>query len=482
MTENPDGGDIDYDYDKNGSLTLDATNQKYVYDAENRIKEFFAYKTDQDPYAVYDYDGNGNRVRKVSGPEEAKVETVFVYDGGGQLVAEYSTELAQTARVGYLTKDHLGSPRITTDEDGEVVSRHDYLAYGEDVAEVLGAVGGRSSGQGYGAADEIRKKYTGYERDDESGLDYAKARYYNSYHGRYTSSDPLMASADTKNPQTFNRYTYVLNSPYKFTDPLGLIPQNKSANGGKGWAWCSTCRSFDDGIEYVEPPVVVHSNPGDGNSAGNGHESPAGLIHGEQQEAEEAREPEISLVSFKLVVRRPKLVNGEPVFENGEQVVEETVLLTGTEGPADAGIAASIDVSPILEELKNGIVGGLYLKFEFKILNDSRATFVPHGGINAEYFTREAFTITAGTNPDNFTLSKAPDSVNTSVVLQSGTVYASLRGDVSQYRGFRHGESGYVTVTARAFYTDQINSRGVSEQKTSKPFKFRFKIYTPPLP
>ena len=140
------------------------------------------------------------------------------------MVAEYSTDLAATPRTSYLTTDHLGSPRVVTDQLGAVVSRHDYTGFGKDIAETLGATtGGRTSAQGYGATDEVRKQYTGYERDDESGLEYAQARYYNGDHGRFTSTDPLMASADIKNPQTFNRYSYVLNSPYKYVDPLGLI-------------------------------------------------------------------------------------------------------------------------------------------------------------------------------------------------------------------------------------------------------------------
>ncbi len=51
---------------------------------------------------------------------------------------------------------------------------------------------------------------------------------------RFTSVDPLTASATIRNPQTFNRYAYALNSPYKFTDPLGLIPSSTGACGG----WC----------------------------------------------------------------------------------------------------------------------------------------------------------------------------------------------------------------------------------------------------
>jgi len=75
----------------------------------------------------------------------------------------------------------------------------------------------------------------GYEKDSESGLEFAQARYYNTIHGRFTSVDPLTASASIRNPQTFNRYSYVLNSPYKYTDPLGLLSVTTGACG----SWCS---------------------------------------------------------------------------------------------------------------------------------------------------------------------------------------------------------------------------------------------------
>ncbi len=91
-----------------------------------------------------------------------------------------------------------------------------------------------SGGNGYDPAG-TRKHYTGYERDSETGLEYAQARYYNPTHGRYTSIDPMTASATIRDPQTFNRYSYVLNSPYKFVDPLGLISANTGACGG----WCN---------------------------------------------------------------------------------------------------------------------------------------------------------------------------------------------------------------------------------------------------
>lgn len=81
--------------------------------------------------------------------------------------------------------------------------------------EILAGTANRTATEGYGSDDEIRKQYAGCERDEESGLDFAQARYYSSKHGRFTSIDPLNASASIENPQTFNRYSYVLNSPCK---------------------------------------------------------------------------------------------------------------------------------------------------------------------------------------------------------------------------------------------------------------------------
>jgi RHS repeat-associated protein len=177
--------------------------------------------------ADYFYDGSGKRVKKIVGT----TQTIFVYNAGGQLVAEYQTNYQPSnVRTSYLAADTLGSPCITTDSAGVVKSRHDYYAFGE---EITAGITGRSSTQKY-VSDNIRQKYTGYERDNESGLDYAQARYYSSQHGRFTSVDPLMASASIKNPQTFNRYSYALNSPYKFTDPLGLAATNpQCGNGGR---------------------------------------------------------------------------------------------------------------------------------------------------------------------------------------------------------------------------------------------------------
>ncbi len=65
-------------------------------------------------------------------------------------------------------------------------------------------------------------RYTGKERDTESGLDYFGARYYGSSIGRWMSPDPSNWGVDFYNPQTWNHYSYVGNNPLSNTDPNGL--------------------------------------------------------------------------------------------------------------------------------------------------------------------------------------------------------------------------------------------------------------------
>ncbi len=214
----------DYAYDANGNLTRNAQSKKFTYDAENHQTMVETVDANGNRITLdgeYLYNGEGKRVKKISSTEI----TIFVYNGGGTLVAEYSTAVAQTPQVSYLTADHLGSARVITNQNGAVTTRKDYMAFGDEASSAQ-----RSTNLNYDSS-ETRKSYTGYEKDSESGLEFAQARYYNSIHGRFTSVDPLMASANGNDPQTFNRYSYVLNSPYKFVDPLGLISKSTGAHG-----------------------------------------------------------------------------------------------------------------------------------------------------------------------------------------------------------------------------------------------------------
>jgi RHS repeat-associated protein len=126
------------------------------------------------------------------------------------------------ARVEWLVADQLGTPRMILDESGDLVNvkRHDYLPFGE---ELTTGISGRSTTQGYGAGDQVRQQFTQKERDVETGLDYFGARYYSSSQGRFTSIDPAnyQAQLNPLEPQSWNAYSYVNNSPLVNIDPNG---------------------------------------------------------------------------------------------------------------------------------------------------------------------------------------------------------------------------------------------------------------------
>ena len=207
--------DPGFQYDASGNMKA-MPSGSLTYDAENRV-----LTTSMPMPNTYFYDGEGRRVLKI-GPTDT---TVYVYDAAGQLTAEYDTA-AQSApcTTCYLSYDHLGSVRLITDgaNPTHVVSRHDYLPFGEEITQ---SQGGRvSSTFLFGSLDNVTQRFTGKERDQESGLDYFGARYYGSAMGRFASVDPEGASASLFDPQRWNGYSYAVNNPYKFVDRDGEVP------------------------------------------------------------------------------------------------------------------------------------------------------------------------------------------------------------------------------------------------------------------
>jgi RHS repeat-associated protein len=159
-------------------------------------------------------------------------QTEYGYRNGELLVTTSSG-----ANVQWIVTDQLGTPRMIADRTGSLASikRHDYLPFGE---ELFAGSGGRTTAQGYSAADSVRQKFTSKERDAETGLDYFNARYYSSAQGRFTGVDPYNINLERQlktdpqeagllfrdylsNPQQWNRYTYALNNPLAYIDPTG---------------------------------------------------------------------------------------------------------------------------------------------------------------------------------------------------------------------------------------------------------------------
>jgi RHS repeat-associated protein len=204
-----------YAYDANGNMTSDNLNT-IIYDAENHATSSGGSLGS----GTYTYDGNGLRVEKVSG----STTTVYLFSGS-KVIAEYDNGAAPSSpskeyiyagsqlvanivsgTTTYFHQDHL-SNRLLTDVNGNVVTQRGQFPFGE---------------VWYETGTVTKWKFTSYERDAESGNDYAMARFYLSRVGRFGSPDPLNGAID--DPQSLNRYSYVLNDPCNLRDPFGLAP------------------------------------------------------------------------------------------------------------------------------------------------------------------------------------------------------------------------------------------------------------------
>jgi RHS repeat-associated protein len=261
-----------YVYDAAGNLTTEPGKGYYTYDGENRIVTAIVAGGVTSQYV---YDGNGRRVKKIVG----SVATRFEYGAGGELIVERNDSngaiikeyfykgggllatITPGGQLEYQTADHLGSPRVWTDQAGNVVAggRHDYLPFGE---ELFVGYGTRTTDQGYAASaqqDGQQTQFTDKKRDVETGLDYFGARYFASAQGRFTSADPMMASGRVGSPQSWNRYSYVLNNPLRFIDPEGFAEEeNEEEKRKKAYViifggGSSTKKEFDIGPRTVSP-------------------------------------------------------------------------------------------------------------------------------------------------------------------------------------------------------------------------------------
>jgi len=203
-----------YGYDAAGNMTHDLTSGKdYTYDQENRITAAAGF--------TYTYDADGNRVEKSNGT----TGTLYWYmtpgivaesDIAGNLQSEYvffdgervARKDLPSNNISYYFSDQLKTASVSTDSVGTIKSESDYYPWGGELQFANG--------------DSNHYKFTGKERDSESGLDYFGARYYSNGVGRFITPDPMGSLQPNKNPQTLNLYMYSLNSPVRFADDEGF--------------------------------------------------------------------------------------------------------------------------------------------------------------------------------------------------------------------------------------------------------------------
>jgi RHS repeat-associated protein len=201
----------------------------------------------------YVYDGSGQRVRKVTETAVGNRKNERIYLGGFEVYREYSgtdaspslerktlhvsdgarrVALVETKTIDasvnsatlpeklirYQFDNHLGSAALELDGGGAVISYEEYLPYGGPAFQASGTSSVEVSAKRY--------RYTGMERDEETGLGYHSARYYASWLGRWTACDPKVIEAGV------NLYAYVRGSPTNRIDTQGT--EDKPPPGGSG--------------------------------------------------------------------------------------------------------------------------------------------------------------------------------------------------------------------------------------------------------
>lgn len=213
-----------YTYDAAGNLTWDGANA-LTFDAENRA-------TPSSGSYIYSYDGENHRVEK----NNAGSITYYWYDEDfnvisttGHLARDYvyfnGERIAHLSLSNgdqyYYWLDHLGDTRVITNSDGSSIQwESDYYPFGKPNVlnnSVTGVF-----------------RFTGSEYDSEltGGDNYLDNREQSYVLGRFFSPDPIGGSVS--NPQSWNRYAYVMNRPSVLTDPLGLGPEQ----GGGSCFFC----------------------------------------------------------------------------------------------------------------------------------------------------------------------------------------------------------------------------------------------------
>ncbi|MBI3267719.1 MAG: RHS repeat-associated core domain-containing protein [Planctomycetes bacterium] len=216
-------------YDSAGRVTGD-DRFSYLY---NRLDQLAEVREGSWTVAQYLFDAEGNRVREVY--DDRVVYTVrglrgevvsqethyplgrdsrlssrkdFVY-ANGQVLAEVQTDTDGSLSANYVFRDRLGNPALALSESERFTPKYtEYAPYGRQMRTEL-------------LKGDLAQEFTGHERDESSGLDYMRMRFYNPNAGRFLRPDPKF-DFDPVNPTSFNLYAYVRSNPINFTDPDGL--------------------------------------------------------------------------------------------------------------------------------------------------------------------------------------------------------------------------------------------------------------------
>jgi RHS repeat-associated protein len=233
-------GTYNYEYDGEGNRTLrteigTGKVTEYVWDYRNRLTSvLFKDATGAVTKTIqYTYDVNDRRIgKKIDGVTTERYvydgsNIALVFDGAGTQTHRYLYGVGvdqvladeRGGTVVWALSDNQGTVRDLVDGNGTILNHVVYDSFGKVVSQSDAGV-------------EFRYGYTGREQDNETGLDYYRARYYDASNGRFISEDPIGFNAGDS-----NLTRYVGNSPINYKDPSGLTPVHpvSTSSPDKGW-------------------------------------------------------------------------------------------------------------------------------------------------------------------------------------------------------------------------------------------------------
>jgi RHS repeat-associated protein len=259
-------------HDANGAVTkydiAGSSNDKYIaYNAFNQPTKIVigTSLTDTTPVAKdeFAYGPNGQRfARKTQWQEGGSTITEEVsYVGAVEIIADDSDPDIQTitkTRLSanvmhvkmegsttdeffeYAHRDHLGSIEVVTDDNGNALDNLAFEPFGSRknkdwTANISSAELDALLDLDWGHTRKVRG-FTGHEHLDRTGFIHMNGRVYDPVLGRFLSPDPIVQAPIFS--QSWNRYSYVWNSPLSYTDPTGFC--GDKANGEP------PCESYDD--------------------------------------------------------------------------------------------------------------------------------------------------------------------------------------------------------------------------------------------
>ena len=229
----PSGQIIDYTYDARGNRQTQTADedmaglsreQDYSFNIWDQLKSVTEGMTTTE----FEYEMQGLRLSKTTtstaeGGDPATETVRYAYNNNGQVISEANA-------VGQAIANYVWGPdRLLAKRDANTNQKYYYLYNGHgDVVQLVderGQIVNRYQYDEWGNILEQEEgtrnsfKYGGEPLDEETGLYYLRARYYDPVVGRFISKD--MYEGSVTNPLSLNSYTYVENNPLIYLDPSG---------------------------------------------------------------------------------------------------------------------------------------------------------------------------------------------------------------------------------------------------------------------